>query len=151
MKSGRSDEDNGMAGACEIDARMVRYAKKERRNMDFCWCTLHVEDLEGSLKFYSEIIGLPVERRISTPETEIVFLGNGETKIELIRDRDNRILNRPDGISLGFKVLSLDDTVKTLHEKDIPIDSGPFQPNPHIRFLFVRDPNGLKIQFVENT
>jgi lactoylglutathione lyase len=118
--------------------------------MDFCWCTLHVDDLEGSLKFYSEAVGLTVERRISAPGTEIVFLGNGETKIELIRDRDPGSLNRPLGISLGFRVSSLDETVEALRKKGIPVDSGPYQPNPHVRFLYVRDPNGLLVQFVEN-
>ena len=38
----------------------------------------------------------------------------------------------------------------SMKEKGIPIHSGPFQPNPHARFFFVLDPNGLKIQFVEN-
>lgn len=35
-------------------------------------------------------------------------------------------------------------------EKGIDIHSGPFQPNSHIKFFYVMDPNGLKIQFVEN-
>lgn len=118
--------------------------------MDFCWCTLHVDDLKKSLEFYSEVAGLPVERRISAPGTEIVFLGNGETKIELIRDKNNGSINRPEGISLGFRVSSLDETAEALKKRGIPVDGGPYQPNPHIRFLYVRDPNGLRIQFAEN-
>ncbi|ODS49840.1 MAG: lactoylglutathione lyase, partial [Halanaerobium sp. 4-GBenrich] len=35
-------------------------------------------------------------------------------------------------------------------EKNIVIQSGPISPNPKIEFFFVLDPNGLKIQFVEN-
>ncbi|MDD5601014.1 MAG: VOC family protein, partial [Actinomycetota bacterium] len=31
--------------------------------MKFCWTTIMVNDLEESLKFYQEIIGLPVNRR----------------------------------------------------------------------------------------
>ncbi|HBE76529.1 MAG TPA: glyoxalase, partial [Firmicutes bacterium] len=27
---------------------------------------------------------------------------------------------------------------------------GPFQPNPHIKFFFVKDPDGFSVQFVEN-
>jgi lactoylglutathione lyase len=37
-----------------------------------------------------------------------------------------------------------------MKENGIAIHSGPFQPNPGIRFFYVLDPNGLKIQFVEN-
>jgi lactoylglutathione lyase len=59
-------------------------------------------------------------------------------------------MNRPLGISLGFRVTSLDETAEALRKKEIPVDSGPYQPNPHVRFLYVRDPNGLLVQFVEN-
>jgi len=40
--------------------------------------------------------------------------------------------------------------IKLVKEKGIDIHSGPFQPNPHIKYFFVMDPNGLKIQFVGN-
>ena len=36
-----------------------------------------------------------------------------------------------------------------LVERGIAIHSGPFQPNPELRFLYVLDPDGLKVQFVE--
>lgn len=32
----------------------------------------------------------------------------------------------------------------------IDIHSGPFQPNPHTKFIYLLDPNGLKVQLVEN-
>jgi lactoylglutathione lyase len=53
-------------------------------------------------------------------------------------------------ISLGFEVKSLDDMMAFVKEKGLVMHSGPFQPNPHVRFFYVLDPNGLKIQFVEN-
>lgn len=37
-----------------------------------------------------------------------------------------------------------------LKDKGIEIQAGPFQPNPYIKFIYILDPNGLKIQFVEN-
>jgi len=37
-----------------------------------------------------------------------------------------------------------------LEEKGIEVIGGPFQPNQHIKYIFVLDPNGLRIQFVEN-
>ena len=52
--------------------------------MKFCWSTLTVNNLEESLKFYQEIIGLPIDRRFKAgPGVEIAFLGDGETKLEL--------------------------------------------------------------------
>jgi lactoylglutathione lyase len=89
--------------------------------MKFCWSTLRVKNLEESLKFYEEIIGLSV---------------------------NNRFKAGPD-ISWGFKVDSLDDMMKVVKEKGITIESGPVQPSPHTRFFFIKDPNGMKIQLVE--
>jgi lactoylglutathione lyase len=53
-------------------------------------------------------------------------------------------------ISLGFEVKSVDEMMKLVKEKGIAIHSGPIQPNPHTKFFHVLDPNGLRIQFVEN-
>ena len=106
--------------------------------------------MSESLKFYEEIVGLKVINRFPAgPNTEIVFLGDGETKIELLCDENSKDVNVGNDISWGFEVDSLDDMMTLVKEKDIEIESGPFQPNPQTRFFFVRDPNGLKIQFVE--
>lgn len=119
--------------------------------MKFCWSTIKVKDLEESLKFYEEIVGLKtINRYKSTPEKEIVFMGEGETKIELIWDKNLREINYGEDISLGFEVNSVDEMIKLVKEKRIDVYSGPFQPNSHVKFFYVRDPNGLKIQFVEN-
>ena len=53
--------------------------------MKFLWTTILVNDMDESLKFYEEIAGLkPVDRFQAGPGMEIAFLGEGETKIELI-------------------------------------------------------------------
>ncbi len=119
--------------------------------MKFNWCTIQVKDMEESLKFYQEVAGLTLNRRFQAgPDTEIAFLGDGETKIELIHNKQNQSVTLGTDISLGFQAESLDRITEFLKEKNIPIHSGPFQPNPHIRFIYVLDPNGLKIQFAEN-
>ena len=119
--------------------------------MKFCWSTLNVKNMEESLKFYVEVVGLSVDKRFKAgPGTEIVFLGDGETKVELICDEGNKDINVGKDISWGFEVKSVDDMMNFVKEKCIAIESGPIQPNPHVKFFFVKDPNGLKIQFVEN-
>ena len=53
--------------------------------MKFCWVTINVKDMEASLRFYQEIVGLTIDRRFQAgPGVEITFLGNDETKVELI-------------------------------------------------------------------
>lgn len=119
--------------------------------MKFCWSTLRVKNMEESLRFYEELVGLKIERKFNAgPGTEIVFLGDGETKIELICNQNEKEVNVGKDISWGFEVKSLDEMIKKVKEKGISIDDGPIQPNPHTKFFFIKDPNGLKIQFVEN-
>lgn len=119
--------------------------------MKFCWSTLTVRNMEESLKFYQELIGLPLNRRFSAgPGVEIAFLGDGDTKIELICYGSGKEVNAGQDISWGFEVSSVDKMIATLKEKGIAIQSGPFQPNPHTKFFFVLDPNGMNIQFVES-
>lgn len=118
--------------------------------MKFSWCTITVRDMEESLKFYEEVVGLSVSKRFKAgPIVEIVFLGEGETLVELIFDPNHQAVAGSEGISLGFEVESLDKMISKLKEKDIKIVSGPMQPNPHIKFLFVKDPNGVNIQLLE--
>lgn len=119
--------------------------------MKFCWASVSVKNLEESLKFYQEIVGLSVDRRFkSGPGREIAFLGDGETKLELICDEAVKEVTVGQDISLGFQVKSLEEKMEYVKARDIAIHSGPFQPNPHVKFFFVTDPNGLRIQFVEN-
>jgi Predicted enzyme related to lactoylglutathione lyase len=110
-----------------------------------------VKDLEESLRFYQEIIGLPLSRRFQAgPDTEIAFLGDGETQIELICNQAKKEINAGQDISWCFEVDSLDRMMEFVREKGVEILDGPFQPNPHVKFFHVLDPNGMKIQLAEN-
>ncbi len=118
--------------------------------MKLCWCTISVKDIEESLKFYREIVGLKENKRFQAgPGAEIAFLGEGETQIELIHNNSIKQINIGLDISLGFEVDSVDEMMRFVKQNGIDIHSGPFQPNPHTRFFYVLDPNGLKVQFVE--
>ncbi len=119
--------------------------------MKFCWCTIHVKSMEESLKFYEEIVGLQVNRRYNAgPGREIVFLGDGESKIELISAGESKDASIGQDISLGFEVNSVEEKMEFVKQKGKEPITGLLQPNPHVRFFYVLDPNGLKIQFVEN-
>lgn len=118
--------------------------------MKFIWTTLSVKDMEESLKFYQDIVGLNIVDRFPTgPGMELAFLGDGETKVELVYNENESKVEIGGDISLGFEVDSLDEMLEFVKEKGIKIHSGPFHPNPGIGFFFVQDPNGLRIQFVE--
>ena len=119
--------------------------------MKFCWSTLRVKNMEESLKFYEEVVGLKVDKRFKNGTgMEIAFLGDGETKVELICNENGKDINVGTDISWGFEIKSVDKMMEFLKEKGIAVESGPFEPNPYTKFFYVIDPNGLKIQFVEN-
>lgn len=118
--------------------------------MKFAHVTIMVKNLEDSLKFYQEVVGLNIVKRFPAgPGTEIVFLGDGGTLVELIYDENKTEVDFGQDISLGFNVESVEKMMKFVEEKGISIHSGPFQPNPSTKFFYVLDPNDLKIQFVE--
>ena len=107
--------------------------------------------MKESLEFYKEIVGLKENRRFQAgPGVEITFLGEGETQIELICDEKRKEINIGLDISLGFQVSSIDEMMVFVKEKGRDIYEGPFQPNPHMKYFYVLDPNRLKIQFIES-
>jgi lactoylglutathione lyase len=118
--------------------------------MKFCWSTLNVKDMDETVKFYEDIIGLKVNQRFKPREDmEIVFMGEGETQVEFIYSKNQMNVQIGPDISWGFIVESVDEMMKVLKEHEIEITDGPFQPNPKSKFIYVKDPNGLKIQFFE--
>lgn len=119
--------------------------------MKLAHVTIMVKDLDESLNFYHSIVGLPVVQRFKAgPEQEIIFLGEGESLIELIHNPSIKNPDIGDDISIGFGVENLDNTMKMIKENSIDIHSGPFQPNESTKFFYVLDPNGVKVQFIEH-
>lgn len=118
--------------------------------MKFLWTTILVNNMDESLKFYEEILGLKLADRFQAgPGMEISFLGEGETKIELICNENLKKLDAGNRVTLGFNVESLDERVQFVKDKGINIITGPVQPNPRIKYFIIQDPNGVKIQFAE--
>ncbi len=119
--------------------------------MKFCWITINVANMEESINFYHDIIGLKVaERFMLGNEIEIAMLGEGEgTKVELIYNKDNTA--KSTGISIGFEVDSLEKAMELMREKNIPIIRGPISPNSSTSFFFINDPNGVEIQIVQHS
>lgn len=118
--------------------------------MRFSWSTLKVKNLNDSVAFYEEIIGLNVKRRFQAgPGTEIAFLGEGETQVELIEVKGKNEISVGPDISWGFQVESLEKIMELLKKKGIEVIEGPYSPNPSMSFIYILDPNGMKIQLIE--
>lgn len=120
--------------------------------MKFVWSTLNVTDIEKSIEFYTEIIGLKLEKRFTAGDNDIAFLvdENGHCEIELIQNTNNKNIQIGKDISWGFVTESLENTLKLLEEKNIKVLSPIIQPTPFMKFVMIQDPDGMNLQIVEN-
>lgn len=109
--------------------------------------TIHVADLETSLRFYHVLMGLPMISRFSAHGTEIAMLGeNDQPQLELVGDGVSA--GNGAGLSVGLKTDDLDEAMAAL--KDQGVSFGEIiSPGPHVRFAFTRDPDGYTVQILE--
>ncbi len=117
--------------------------------MNFCWCTITTDELEKSIAFYADIIGLEQKSRFS-PHTgiDIAFLQDEKgAEIELIQYANKPVVPEKSGISIGFEVDALEDTISLVQSRGIAVE-GPFI-TPSVKYIFIKDPNGVSIQLVE--
>lgn len=119
--------------------------------MRFCHVTLIVKDMNASIRFYTEVVGLPIASRYQAGGgMEIAFLGDGETKVELICDTNRQNAAAGSAVSIGFEVESVPDKLSCLQNCGIPIVSDIVQPKPSVRFFYAADPDGFRVQFLEH-
>lgn len=119
--------------------------------MRFCWVTISVKDIDESLKFYRDLLGLNIYQRFVSGDSEIAMLGEADKpKVELICNKVDGASVRASGLSVGFLTDSLDDAISYMKMNDISIKKGPFSPSPSVSFFYIDDPNGIEIQIVES-
>ncbi len=111
-----------------------------------CHITVTTAKLQESVEFYRWLLGLPIARKITLPDKEIVFLGAGQTKLEFIADNQAKMIDTKD-ITIGFKVDNLDKKIALLKGKNISHSQIIYVPNA--RFVYFTDLNGCNIQLFE--
>ncbi len=114
---------------------------------------MRVNDMEETLRFYTDILGLElVERKLSPRGSELAFLkvpGSDEL-IEICSfPASGRVQLQEDLIHLAFEVEDLDDTIACLKEKGIPITDGPTITSSGSRFCFIDAPDKYEIELIE--
>ena len=122
--------------------------KMEEEEKMICHITVMTEKMEETIEFYQWLLGLPINQRFPYGQGgEIVFLGEEETKYELIYEPGREL--RPGGeVTIGFAVDNLDDKMMMLDERKVA-HSPTISPGPYARFCYFTDINGTKIQLFE--
>ena len=112
------------------------------------WITLHVSDIENSLAFYRDILGMEVASAVDGPATIRFMKTDNDLLLELIRIEGETVETPGKGVSFGLEVPNIASLIARLKEETIPV-SDPMSPNPMFRFYFLQDPDGYNIQLVE--
>ena len=112
------------------------------------YITLSVRNIEKSIEFHTELVGLKVVRTIEPPMGKIVFMQNsdGETMLELVR------LELFEKVSAKGLVFSFSAIEKLSAIRERAMEMG-YQPSeivsqrPKPDYFTVIDPDGLTIEF----
>ncbi|WAX72539.1 lactoylglutathione lyase [Gallibacterium anatis] len=119
---------------------------------------LRIGDLERSIKFYTEVLGMHVLRRSENPEYKysLAFVGyDDEDKTAVIELTYNWGVSQYDlGSAFGHIAIGVDniyatcEAVKAAGGK-VTREPGPVKGGTTV-IAFIEDPDGYKIEFIEN-
>ena len=112
-----------------------------------------VNDLERTVKFYRDVLGLEVVKRHQSPRgSELVFLQapGGEELIEITYfPAGGSVQVQPDLTHLAFAVDSLAEFEKHLAGHGLKFSDGPTTSASGTTFAFIDAPEGYEIELIE--
>lgn len=118
---------------------------------------IRVGDLERSIRFYTEVLGMRLIRRHEYPEGRftLAFVGYGEEKenavIELTHNWDTASYDL--GKGFGHIAIEVDDAYQAceaVKQKGGKVvrEAGPMK-NSNLVIAFIEDPDGYKTEFIQ--
>ena len=123
--------------------------------MKFLHTMIRVKDIDASLKFYTELLGMKLDHKKRLDDCWLYFLNDEENtcQIELTYNDET-----PDGgykIGNGFghfafSVKSLDEFTQKMNDLGYEYLYEPFDlNNKGTKIAFVKDPDGYEIELIE--
>ena len=112
-----------------------------------------VNDLEHTVKFYRDVLGLEEARRHKSPRgSELVFLKTpgSEEEIEIcFLPGSEPVKVQPDLTHLAFAVESLVEFGKHLAKHGLKYSDGPTTSSTGTTFAFIDAPEGYEIELIQ--
>jgi lactoylglutathione lyase len=112
-----------------------------------------VNDLERTVKFYRDVLGLEEVRRSKSPRgSELAFLKapDSEEEIEITYfPNAGPVQVLPDLTHLAFEVDSLEEFSKHLAKLGIKYSDGPTTSSSGTTFAFIDAPEGYEIELIQ--
>ena len=115
---------------------------------------MRVNDIERSVKFYEQALGLVATRRHTSPRgAHLVFLAtpNSEEEIELCQMPAGAVpvQVQPDLMHLAFEVEDLAAFAAGLPAKGFALSDGPTQTGSGSAIAFIDAPEGYEVELIQ--
>ena len=115
---------------------------------------MRVNDIERSVKFYEQALGLKATRRHTSPRgAQLVFLTtpNSEEEIELCQmpDGTRPVQVQPDLMHLAFEVDDLMAFTAALKKKGFALSDGPTRTGSGSIIAFIDAPEGYEVELIQ--
>jgi len=112
-----------------------------------------VSDLEKTVAFYKNVLGLKEMRRHTSPRgSQLVFMKapQSEEEIELCKfDESGPVVVGPDLTHLAFEVDDLDKFAQNAAQKGHPLSDGPHRTERGDLIAFIDAPEGYEIELIQ--
>ena len=117
--------------------------------------SITVKNMDESIKFYRDVMGLELQSRREIPENkaEIAFVGNkeGNAAIELTFWKEKKDWNEGDELDhIAFAVPDMDEAIKSFKKQKVEIAKEPYSlKGSTTKIAFIKDPNGIWLEIIQ--
>jgi lactoylglutathione lyase len=114
---------------------------------------MRVNDLERTVKFYQDALGLTLARRHTSPRgAQLAFLSvpNSDEEIELCQLANSPAVQvQPDLVHLAFEVENLEAFAADLKKKGFALSDGPTSTGSGSVIAFIDAPEGYEVELIQ--
>jgi lactoylglutathione lyase len=114
---------------------------------------MRVNDLERTVKFYQDALGLTVAKRHTSPRgAQLAFLAtpNSDEEIEICQLANSPSVHvQPDLMHLAFEVDDLAAFAEQLKAKGFPLSDGPTPTGSGSLIAFIDAPEGYEVELIQ--
>lgn len=122
--------------------------------MKYSHTMIRVKDIEKSLTFYQNILGLKILKTMELKDATLYFITDEEgcCSIELTYNHQLPEGGYSHGNYFGHLAFETNDMEKfttLLKSNDLDYTRPPFEIKPGVKIAFINDPDGITIEIVE--
>ncbi len=115
---------------------------------------IRVKDIEKSLKFYQELLGLKLTHTMNLDDCKLYYMEDEITGVEIELTHNFKIPENgyEKGTQFGhfaFEVASMNEFSVKLHAFGLEYSCEPFEIKAGIKIAFFEDPDGREIEVIE--